>query len=164
MTDDDPLTPPGSIAPLLERARHVSAPIDTVWRLLGDPCLLVDLSPTVQRVELESGAPGTEGARYVNHNRQGDLEWVTHSVITCCTAPRMLAFRIEENWSVWSFELDPSADGTRVVQRRRTPEGISPLALELTDAFMGGQEEFTRTLLQGMDQTLERIKAAAEAR
>ena len=63
---------------------------------------------------------------------------------------------------VWSFRLDPTDAGTRLTQRRDTPDGISDLSLELTDGFLGGQEVFTETLRAGMRQTLERIRDAAE--
>ena len=64
---------------------------------------------------------------------------------------------------VWTFLLEPAAGGTVLTQRRETPEGISDLSLEWTDAFMGGQAAFTETMRAGMRQTLEQIKAAAEA-
>lgn len=160
---NDGSSPPSSEVPLpLERALHINSPVQTVWALVSDPCRLADWSPTVHRVEHQAGDPGAEGARYVNHNRDGELEWVTHSVITRSEPPRCLSFRVEENWAVWSFDLKVEGDGTRLVQRRRTPNGISPLAMELTEAFMGGQGPFTRSLLRGMDETLARIKAAAE--
>lgn len=131
----------------LERALHIDAPVETVWRLVRDPRRLTEWSPTVHQVEHHSGDVGAEGSRYVNRNRDGELEWTTHSVIIRSRPPRSLAFRVEENWAVWSFDVEVETDGTRLIQRRRTPNGISPLALELTEAFMGGQAAFAQSLL-----------------
>ena len=38
-----------------------------------------------------------------------------------------------------------------------------PEGRELTDGFRGGRDAFSETLLSGMRETLERIKATAEA-
>lgn len=103
------------------------------------------------------------GAQFTNLNSHGELAWTTHGEIVRFTAEREIAFRIAENWVIWSFRLEPTdQDGTRLTERRETPEGVSELSLDLTDGFMGGQEAFTETLRAGMRQTLERIKAAAE--
>lgn len=163
MSSDETSPPATDIAPLLERAVHIHAPVEAVWHLVSDPRHLTEWSPTVHQVEHHSGEAGAEGSRYANRNRDGELEWTTHSVIVRSQPPRHLSFRIEENWAVWSFDLEVEDDGTRLIQRRRIPDGISPLAMELTEAFMGGQGPFTRSLLRGMDETLARIKAAAEA-
>ena len=74
-----------------------------------------------------------------------------------------LAFRIKENWTVWSFTLEPTADGgTRVVQRREAPRGISDVSVRLTRSVLGGLEGFTTELQAGMNQTLAKVKADAE--
>lgn len=77
---------------------------------------------------------------------------------------REIAFRIEENWAVWSFQLEEiDHDTTVLTQRRETPDGISDLSLELTEAFMGGTEVFTETMRARMRQTLAGIRATALA-
>ena len=74
-----------------------------------------------------------------------------------------IAFRIRENWTIWSFTLTPTGDGgTRVVQRREAPKGISDVSVRLTNAVLGGVDDFTTELVEGMNQTLARIKADAE--
>ncbi|MCW2712565.1 MAG: polyketide cyclase, partial [Marmoricola sp.] len=58
---------------------------------------------------------------------------------------------------------EPTTDGgTRVVQRREAPKGISDVSVRLTKTVLGGLDEFTTELRQGMNQTLARIKADAE--
>ena len=57
----------------------------------------------------------------------------------------------------------PAGDGTRLVQRRETPDGISALSRELVDAYLGGRSAFTASMQEGMTATLASIKATAEA-
>ncbi|MEI2779088.1 MAG: hypothetical protein V9G19_24615 [Tetrasphaera sp.] len=64
---------------------------------------------------------------------------------------------------VWSFQLDPDEAGTRLTQRRETPDGISQRSLDYTERYLGGQERFTAELRAGMRATLVAIKDAAEA-
>ncbi len=48
------------------------------------------------------------------------------------------------------------------MQRREAPKGISDVSVRLTKAVLGGVEDFTSGLVEGMNQTLSRIKADAE--
>ncbi len=158
------MTDPSSgadVVAVLERSVVVAAPIERVWPLVSDPRRLVAWSPTLVGTRMRADEPGLEVA-FTNRNRDGDLEWTTHGVITRFEEPRAIAFRIEENWAVWSFVLEPHADGTLLTHRREVPEGVSPLSQELTDGFMGGQARFTETLLRGMEATLAQVAAAAE--
>ncbi len=101
----------------------------------------------------------------LNLNKQGRKRWPTSGKIVRFTSDKEIAFRITENRTVWSFRLEPTADGgTRVTHRREVPHGISMLSKVLTKVALGGQEPFVAELRSGMSQTLSRIKAEAEAR
>ena len=89
------------------------------------------------------------GAQFTNRNKLGELEWTTHAEIVRFEAEREIAFRVEENWAVLVLHPLPAGEGTLLTQRREIPDGISDLSHELTDGFMGGQDEFTETLLDG---------------
>lgn len=147
----------------LQHSVRIDATPEHVWTLVSDLRRMPEWSPQVTSTRLREGHALGDGAEFTNRNRSGELEWTTHGRIVAFEPARALAFRIEENWAVWSFELAPDGDGTVLTQRRTTPEGISPLSLELTDAYLGGLESFTRQLDEGMAQTLDRIRAAAEA-
>jgi uncharacterized protein YndB with AHSA1/START domain len=157
----------------VEVGLDIEAPPAVVWELVRDPRRMAEWSPQVRSSSLADVTDGdvhdvdreiSVGTRFVNVNEEGDdLEWTTHGEVVRLDPPRELAFRIEENWAVWSLTLEPLAGGrTRVVERRETPDGLSELALDLTDAFMGGQRLFTRNLRAGMQETLLRIRDAAE--
>ncbi|HWJ80992.1 MAG TPA: SRPBCC family protein [Nocardioides sp.] len=150
--------------PLLEDAIEIDATPARVWALVSDVRRMPEWSPQVTSTRLRAGWDEVAlGAEFTNRNEQDGLEWTTHGRVVELDPERRIAFRIEENWVVWSFTLEPAGGATRLVQRREAPDGISDLSLELTDGFLGGQEAFTATMRAGMRQTLEAIRSAAEA-
>jgi uncharacterized protein YndB with AHSA1/START domain len=146
--------------PQLEASIDIAAPADEVWALVSDLGRMAEWSPQVTSVR-PKGEPGL-GMRFTNLNRAGELEWATHGEVVRFEPGRELAFRIEENWTVWSFSLSPEGDGTRLVQRRETPDGLSELSRTAVETRFGGQEVFTASMRDGMSRTLAAIKAAAE--
>ena len=108
--------------------------------------------------------PLRPGTRTLNVNRRGMLFWPTTSVITEVVPDRKLAFRIPLNTSVWSYELEPTATGTRLVESRHAENGVTAISTAATKAALGGVDTFEKELLEGMNQSLARIKAVAEAR
>ncbi|MBM7516157.1 SRPBCC family protein [Nocardioides nitrophenolicus] len=149
----------------LEDTIEIDAPPATVWALVSDVRRMAEWSPQVTSTRIKDGTePGADVA-FTNRNQHGELTWTTHARILRFEPEQEIAFRIEENWAVWSFHLAPAADGTGTLltQRRDTPDGISELSRELTEGFLGGMDAFTASLRDGMRQTLSEIKATAEA-
>jgi uncharacterized protein YndB with AHSA1/START domain len=157
---------PGTPVPSLHDEIEISAPPSAVWALVGDVTRMSAWSPQVSSTRLSAGHPVSAlGARFTNRNVHGELVWTTHAEIVRYDVDQHLAFRIDENHTIWSFELSPTADGgTLLRQRRDAPDGISDLSRDLTDGFMGGQVAFTEAMREGMRETLARIKAEVEAR
>jgi len=153
-----PLT---DVAPL-EASIEIAAPPAQVWALLSDLTRMPRWSPQVRKTFVRGG-PTRQGSKLVNINRRGLLFWPTQAMVTEFEPERRLAFRVKENWTIWSFTLEPTADGgTRVVERREAPKGISDLSVNLTKRFLGGLDEFVVELDEGMNQTLRKIKADVE--
>lgn len=147
----------------LEQRIDIAAPPAQVWALVTDLPRMAGWSPQVVRSRVSGGAVGPR-SRFVNLNRQGLRIWPTTGRVVRFEPHRDFAFRINENRVVWSFELSPTpGDGTRLVQRRELPDGISGLSTTLTRIVLGGVDRFTDRLDAGMRETLERIKAEAEA-
>jgi uncharacterized protein YndB with AHSA1/START domain len=152
-----PLT---DVAPL-EAAAEIAAPPAVVWALVSDLRNMPRWSPQTAKSFLR-GRNGP-GARLVNVNRSGLLVWPTTSKVVRFEEGTEIAWRVAENRTIWSLRLEPSAGGgTRLVQRREAPDGISDVSVGLTKVAFGGVERFTETLQAGMVGTLERIKAEAE--
>jgi uncharacterized protein YndB with AHSA1/START domain len=153
-----PLT---DVAPL-EAAIDIAAPPAAVWALVSDLTNMRRWSPQ-NRHTFFLGRGGTrQGASFVNVNRRGLLLWPTQGKVVEFEPERKIAFRIKENWTIWSFTLEPTEGGTRVVQRREAPHGISDLSVGLTKTVFGGVDSFAEELHSGMQRTLAAIKADAE--
>ncbi|WGL52536.1 SRPBCC family protein [Nocardioides sp. BP30] len=147
----------------LTAAVTIAAPPAAVWALVTDVERMAEWSPQVRR-SFVAGRPVRLGTRFLNINRDGWKHWPTSAKVVRFSPHEDFAFRITENRTVWSFRLEPSADGgTVLTQARETPDGIAPISTALVNAVLGGQRHFTDCLRTGMAQTLQRIKAAAES-
>ena len=156
--------PDNASTPLLERSVTIAAPPTAVWEAVGDVRRMPEWSPQVTSVRLRAPEDGIRlGTRFTNLNHLGDLEWVTHGEVVRHEPGRAITFRIEENYTVWSFTLAADGAGTVLTQRRDAPDGISQFSLDLTERHLGGQEAFTALMLEGMEQTLAGIRSSAEA-
>ena len=153
---------------LIEDSIEIDADPAKVWSLVTDIPRMSQWSPQVVRSTVKGGEVRL-GATFANLNKQGFKRWPTNGKVVRYTPPTgagkgEFAFRIKENKSIWAFDLEPTASGgTRITERRETPEGLSGLSMGLTKVVLGGQAKFTAELRRGIRQTLERIKAEAEA-
>jgi uncharacterized protein YndB with AHSA1/START domain len=146
----------------LKATLTVAATPAQVWALVTDVTRMAEWSPQVVR-SVVLGGPVRLGVRFVNLNRQGWKHWPTNAKVVRFTPHRDFAFRITENHAIWSFQLEPTADGgTEITHRRETPDGISLVSRALTKAALGGQGPFVAELLEGMSRTLERLRAELE--
>jgi uncharacterized protein YndB with AHSA1/START domain len=149
----------------LEASIEIDAVPAQVWALISDPARMSTFSTQVVKTFVRGKGPVTTGSTFLNLNHRGPVFWPTQAEVVRCEPHTEFAFRIKENWTIWAFTLEPTADGgTRLTQRRETPRGISRLSTSLTRVALGGVPKFTGELQAGMHQTLVRIKAAAEQR
>ncbi len=149
-------------APLLQAEVEINAPVGTVWNLISDLSRMPQWSPQCRM--MKSIGPLRPGTRTVNLNRRNRLFWPTTSTITEVIPERKLAFRVNANNTVWSYELEPTATGTRVVETRHAENGVKAVSTMTVNAVLGGVPSFEKELVDGMNTSLARIKAAAEGR
>ena len=149
-------------APLLQTQIDIDAPVDKVWNLISDFRRMPEWSPQCRM--MKPFGPVQPGTRTLNLNRRKMLFWPTTCTITEVVPQRKLAFRVNTNGTVWSYELEPTASGTRVVESRHAEQGVTAVSAFLQDKVMGGIDDFERELIDGMNASLTRIKAAAERR
>ena len=149
-------------AQLLRAEIDIDAPVGKVWSLVSDLSRMPQWSPQCRMMKLLG--PLRPGTRTLNLNRHNMLFWPTTSTITEVVPERKLAFRIPLNTSVWTYELEPTATGTRLVETRHAENGVTAVSTAVTKAALGGVDSFEKELLEGMNQSLSRIKAAAEGR
>jgi uncharacterized protein YndB with AHSA1/START domain len=149
------------MAEVLLRAQiDIDASPATVWALVSDFRLMPKWSPQCKL--MKAFGPLRPGTKTINVNRRNFLFWPTTSQVTELIPERKLAFRVNENNTIWTYELEPTATGTRLVESRHAENGVKPMSNFLVNAVMGGVPSFERELVDGMNASLSRIKAAAE--
>ena len=150
------------VEPLIEESITIDAPPERVWSLVSDLGRMSRWSPQVVRT-IVRGRPIALGTKMINLNRRGLLVWPTQSKVVRFEQQEEIAFRVKDNFTIWSFTLsDDGAGGTVLTQRREAPDGISPVSRTLTDKVLGGVGNFQLELGAGMRETLAKIKVDAE--
>lgn len=147
-------------APLLQAQVDINAPVTKVWGLISDLRRMPQWSPQCRW--MKPFGPVRPGTRTLNLNRRRRMFWPTTATIVEIVPDRKLAFRVDTNNTVWTYELEPSGEGTRLIESRHAENGVTALSNLSVNAFLGGTDNFERELLDGMNASLARIKAAAE--
>ena len=147
-------------APLLQAQIDIDAPVAEVWALVSDLSRMPEWSPQCRL--MKALGPVRQGTRTINLNRRNRMFWPTTSTVTEVIPEKKLAFRVNANNTIWSYELAATDAGTRVVETRHAENGVKPLSNMSVNALFGGVPSFERELVDGMNQTLSRLKAAAE--
>jgi uncharacterized protein YndB with AHSA1/START domain len=145
---------------------HMNAPTDRIWDLISDVTRIGEYSPETFEAEwLDGASEPTVGARFRGHvkrNGRGPVYW-TNCKVTASEPGKEFAFVVEgpkgKPVNTWRYQLNGTATGGTDVTE----------SFELTDALpfkiywtlMGRWRG--RTNRNGMQTTLERIKAVAEA-
>lgn len=144
---------------------HIDAAPEKVWELVSDITNTGKFSPETFDAEwLDGATEPAEGVRFRGHvkrNGRGPTYW-TVCRITDCEPGRTFAFDVvgpgERTVNTWRYDFEPAEGGTSA-----------------TESFALAQNPFTRmywmiagrwrnqTNLDGMQQTLERIKDVAES-
>lgn len=147
-------------APLLQAQIDINAPVGKVWALVSDLSLMPRWSPQCRL--MKAFGPVRQGTKTINFNRRNRMFWPTTSVITEVIPEKKIAFRVHINRTIWSYELEPTETGTRLTESRHAENGTTAVSNMSINALMGGVPSFERELVDGMNATLSRIKAAAE--
>jgi len=148
-------------APLLQAQIDIEAPVATVWALVSDLSRMPQWSPQCRL--MKALGPVRQGTRTINLNRRNKMFWPTTCVVTEVIPEKKVAFQVNQNGTIWSYELEPTDAGTRLVESRHAENGVTAFSTLSVNAMFGGVPSFERELLDGMNASLSRIKAAAES-
>jgi uncharacterized protein YndB with AHSA1/START domain len=148
------------VAPLLQAQVDIDAPPSTVWALISDFRRMPEWSPQCRL--MKAFGPLRPGTRTLNLNRRFRMLWPTTATVIEVIPEQKLAFRVDTNRTMWSYELEPNGEGTRVIESRHAENGVSAYSSLSVNALFGGTANFERELVEGMNASLARIKAAAE--
>ncbi|BBZ08980.1 polyketide cyclase [Mycolicibacterium doricum] len=147
-------------AKLLRAEIDIDAPVTKVWSLVSDLGRMPQWSPQCRVMKVLG--PLRPGAKTINLNRRKFLVWPTTCTVTEFVPEKKVAFRVDANKTVWSYELEPTDTGTRLVETRNAENGTTAVSNMTVNAFFGGVPSFERELVVGMNESLAKIKAAAE--
>jgi uncharacterized protein YndB with AHSA1/START domain len=148
------------VAPLLQAQVDIDAPASKVWALISDFRRMPEWSPQCRW--MKPFGPLRQGTRTLNLNRRNRLFWTTTCTAVEVIPETKLAFRVNINHTIWSYELEPTDQGTRVIESRHAENGVTAFSNLSVNALFGGTANFERELLEGMNTSLVKIKAAAE--
>lgn len=144
--------------------RFVAAPADVVYDVIADVTSIGTRSPECYRCEWldPTTAAATPGARFRGHNKLGPLRWSTVCEVTLADPGERFAFVVlgpgERESTRWSYDLRPVDGGVEVTESYQfiwCPRVSRILELPFPR---------DRQLRQGMQTTLARLEAAAQAR
>lgn len=147
----------------LEVEVDIAATPDAVWGAVSDLKAMARRSPELVGMWMV-GAPGV-GSRGVNLNRRKSFVWPTTMRVTqwkpavLDTGRGALAFHIWPTDVTWSYEIEPTATGTRLVERRSALPSPSWVVRLTARWALGGADGHDVELLAGMTATLAAIKA-----
>ena len=161
MTDPD-------ASPLVDSASvTVAAPPGDLWDMVSDVTRMGEWSPECYSCRwIGKKREPVVGARFIGFNKRGWARWATTNEVIEADRGVAFAFRTRETGVVWGyrFAADPEAsDGATVATESRDISGARTWLVRLAGPFVGGMDSHADELREGMRQTLERIKAAAEA-
>lgn len=105
---------------------------DQVWDVLADVTRTGEWShETVGAEWLDGATTATPGARFRGRNEKGRTRWSRTCEVVAAEPGRHLQFRtipsrLYRDSTLWTFELEPVAGGTRITQRYEVLE-INPV-------------------------------------
>ncbi len=105
--------------------------------------------------------PLRAGTRTLNLNLNR-LFWPTTCTVVEVIPEKKLAFRVDTNRTIWSYELESNGEGTRVIESRHAENGVSAFANLSINSLLGETTNFEHELIEGMNASLAGVKAAAE--
>ena len=149
-----------------EASIHVDAPPEAVYALVSDLPRMGEWSPECVKCEWLDGATGAAvGARFKGHNKRGARRWSTTGVVVEATPGREVAWDVTSVFGLpvarWRYVITPSPGGGSDVtestddRRGRIMKILGTLASGVSDRKTHNTE--------GMEETLRKVKATAEA-
>jgi uncharacterized protein YndB with AHSA1/START domain len=147
----------------VEVTRVIAAEPSDVYALIADVTRMDQWSPEAAGARWTRGQPGTPGARFRGHNRNGLFRWSTTCTVTAVEPGRRFAFAV--TWlgmpiSSWEFRLT-AVDGGCEVQESTTDRRSR--LLRIVTPIGTGVARRAEHNRRTMEQTLESL-ARAESR
>ena len=145
---------------------EIAASPERVYELISDVTRMGEWSPECVRCDWLGGATGpAPGARFKGRNRRGIYRWSTNGEVVEVEPGRSLAFDVSFLGlpvARWRYTIEPLGnERARVTETWEDRRGRVMKVVGTAGTGVRDRENHNRA---GMEETLQRIKAAAEAR
>jgi uncharacterized protein YndB with AHSA1/START domain len=142
----------------------IAAPAEKVWQLVSDLPRMGEWSPenTGGRWLGEATGPAV-GARFRGTNRKGLRRWSTTCTVTAADEGKKFSFDVTYGplaISTWDYTFDSNAGGTAVTEEWTDRR---PAWMKIMSVPVMGVADRAAHNRAGMEQTLARLKSAAES-
>ena len=142
----------------------VQAPPQRVWEMVSDVTRVGEWSPETVGAEWLDGATGPAvGARFKGHNKR-KWKWSSTCTVTEAEPGRSFVFEVGKGETRWSYTMKPVDGGCEVVESfeiLRPPGPVGRWSYRPSTGVKWADRE--ADLVHGMEETLRRLKVAAEA-
>ena len=143
---------------------EIIAPAEKVYAMVADLTRMGEWSPENLGATWIGGATGAApGARFKARNSAGRKEWSTTGRIVEAEPGRVLSFRVTAvgaKVALWTYRFEPTDEGCRVTES--WDEERNAFIKFMGKPVSGVADRVTHNRA-GMEETLRRLKAAAEA-
>jgi uncharacterized protein YndB with AHSA1/START domain len=145
---------------------EIAAPADEVWALVSDLTRMGEWSPETTKVEWTGGSTGPSvGATFKGTNRLGARRWSTNGRIVTAEPARELAWDVTAIGGIkvarWRYVIEPTGDRSCRLTESFEDQRQGGLIKVLGNLASGVKDRGEHNA-KGMQQTLDRIKSAAE--
>jgi uncharacterized protein YndB with AHSA1/START domain len=144
--------------------REIGAPVEQVWAMVSDVTRMGEWSPESEAGRWLRGATGPRpAATFRGTNRNGRRRWKTVATVVDAEPGRLFSFRVTTmglKVAEWRYAFEPTAIGCRVTETWIDQRGSVVKALGKAVTGVADRSTHNRA---GMEQTLERLAAAAES-
>ena len=145
-------------------SRRIPASAEVLYDIVSDPARMGELSPECTGGRWLDGATGPAvGARFKGTNKRGPIRWSTTNTVVAATPGRDFAFETKQSGMRWRYRFEPDGDATVVHESREHAARYPLVARIFTTLALGGVDDHTAELRQGMADTLERLERVATA-
>jgi uncharacterized protein YndB with AHSA1/START domain len=139
---------------------QIQAPPEKVYDMITDVSRMGEWSPETIRAEWVGGVSGPAvGARFKGHNKLGLARWATTPTVKVADAGKEFTFETGKpgkEATRWTYRFAPKDGGTELT------ESFEALRYGAFMKLTAKPEKRTAKLTGDIQQTLERIKQAAE--
>lgn len=145
-----------------EVSLRIDAPPDELYGLVTDVTQMGRWSPECTGGRWLDGASAPAvGARFKGSNRHGPVRWSTRCEVTRLEPGRAFEWQVAESGMRWGYRFEPDGDGTVVTEYREKTKATPWYVRAVQRSGLIGRDR-EALMVDGMRQTLERLKEAAE--